>query len=510
MRAVIYTRYSAGKGQNAQSTEGQYRECKRYIENQGWDLVGHYADEHISGKTDKRPAFQKMVNAAKKHEFEVVVVYTSDRFSRDKYHAVTYKHQLKSQGIKICYAAENIPDTPEGELLESVMEGLAQYYSAELSRKVKRGMKETALKCRSNGSHRTFGYYTGADKMLHVNEEEAEAVRHIYQMIAEGGTIIGCVNWLNERGYKGTLGRPFNVNSVKHILTNRRYIGYYIFNGMEIPDGVPAIIDKTTFESVQERLRQNTRFMPKNRVEFPLSGKLTCGKCGEPMSGRSGHGRTGKKYSYYACKGGDIKPVPKEALELAVAGATADYFGSAEEKANLVDMLFYYTAEKSASDQKYEIPKKRINELKKKRDNLVDLIAETGNRSLVAKLEEVEEELGGLELRAEEARMKKDEPLTKEQLAYMIDNFLLLAEFDEPDNRNRRIIDALVRSVVYYADHLEITFNIQVDKYDESSDFKTFDAFAKQYGWWTKSKPGRTIGLTSGHLTITKKWAANQ
>lgn len=119
-KAVIYARYSAGSGQTDQSIEGQVRECKSYIKQQGFELVGTYADRHITGRTDRRPEFQRMITDAETGKFDVVVVYTTDRFSRSKYDSVVYKKQLKDLGIQICYAAENIPDGPEGILLEEI------------------------------------------------------------------------------------------------------------------------------------------------------------------------------------------------------------------------------------------------------------------------------------------------------------------------------------------------------------------------------------------------------
>ena len=256
MRAVIYARYSAGKDQTAQSIEGQVRVCKAYIESRGWEYTGLFADEHITGRTDQRPKFQAMIAAARGHEFDVLVVYSTDRFSRDRRHAINYKAELRDLGIKICYAAEGITDTPEGVLLESLMEGWAEYYSKELSRKVKRGMKETALKCKSTGGQRTFGYRVNEDRYYYIDEEEAAAVREIFKMRAAGESIAAISRWLNSHGYTGAKGRNFSINSVKAMLRNRRYLGYFTFDDIEIPGGIPAIIDQQTFDEVQ---RQNMK-----------------------------------------------------------------------------------------------------------------------------------------------------------------------------------------------------------------------------------------------------------
>ena len=187
-RTVIYARYSAGSGQNDQSIEGQVRECKAYIKKNKLQLVGIYADRHITGRTDRRPEFQKMISDAEAGAFDVLVVYTTDRFSRDKYDTAIYKRKLKDCGVQIRYAAENIPEGPEGILLEALMEGWAQYYSEELSRKILRGMHDTAYKKKSTGSKAPIGYRVGTDQQYEIDPNVAPHVVHAFEMYLEGAT----------------------------------------------------------------------------------------------------------------------------------------------------------------------------------------------------------------------------------------------------------------------------------------------------------------------------------
>lgn len=131
MNTVIYARYSAGPRQTDQSIEGQLRVCTDFCKQRGLTIIDTYCDRHISGRTDERPEFQRLIADAKRKKFEAVVVYKTDRFARNKYDSAVYKRELKRNGIQIFYAAEAIPDGPEGIILESLMEGLAEYYSAE-------------------------------------------------------------------------------------------------------------------------------------------------------------------------------------------------------------------------------------------------------------------------------------------------------------------------------------------------------------------------------------------
>ena len=171
MKTVIYARYSAGPRQTDQSIEGQVRVCTEFCKQRGLTIVGEYCDRHISGRTDERPEFQRLIADAKKKKFEAVVVYKTDRFARNKYDSAIYKRELKRNGIQIFYAAEAIPEGPEGIILESLMEGLAEYYSAELAQKIKRGMNESALKCQSTGSGRPLGYYVDDQKRFQIDPE---------------------------------------------------------------------------------------------------------------------------------------------------------------------------------------------------------------------------------------------------------------------------------------------------------------------------------------------------
>ena len=176
--AVIYARYSSDN-QTEQSIEGQLRVCEQYAQNNDILILNTYIDRAMTGTNDNRPDFQRMIKDSNKKEFEFVLVYKIDRFSRNKYETAKYKKILKDNGVKLLSAMENIPDTPEGIILESLLEGMAEYYSAELSQKVKRGMNETRLKDNFTGGTIIYGYKVENHKVL-INEEQAEVVRYIY------------------------------------------------------------------------------------------------------------------------------------------------------------------------------------------------------------------------------------------------------------------------------------------------------------------------------------------
>ena len=156
MKAVIYARYSSDN-QREESIEGQIRECTAYAEKNGITVLKHYIDRAYSAKTDDRPEFQHMIKDSEKGLFDLILVWKLDRFARNRYDSARYKNQLKKNGVKVVSATELISDKSEGVLLESILEGMAEYYSADLAEKVSRGLTENALKCKHNGGPAPLG-----------------------------------------------------------------------------------------------------------------------------------------------------------------------------------------------------------------------------------------------------------------------------------------------------------------------------------------------------------------
>ena len=154
LNAVIYARYSSDR-QTEQSIEGQLRECYAFAKANDIAVIDTYIDRAISGKTDNRPAFQKMIEDSAKRQFQAVIVYRLDRFTRNRYDSAIYKARLKKNGVKVLSAMENLNGSPESIIMESLLEGMAEYYSVELSQKITRGMRENALTYNYSGENNT-------------------------------------------------------------------------------------------------------------------------------------------------------------------------------------------------------------------------------------------------------------------------------------------------------------------------------------------------------------------
>ena len=270
MTAAIYARYSTDS-QREESIEGQIRECTAYAEKNGITVIKHYIDRAVSAKTDNRPQFQQMIKDSEKRLFDIVLVWKLDRFARNRYDSARYKTQLKKNGVKLMSATEIISEGPEGIILESVLEGYAEYYSADLAEKVVRGQTENILKGRCNGGRGTFGYTLDSERKFHIDPLTSPFVLESFKKYNEGSTMKEIRDWLNENGIKNPVGGAFTYNSVEHMLKNRRYIGELKFRDVVVPDAIPPIVPLELFDDVQEKMLKNKKAPARRRQRM-----ITC------------------------------------------------------------------------------------------------------------------------------------------------------------------------------------------------------------------------------------------
>ena len=260
MTGVIYARYSSDN-QREESIEGQLRECKEFAEKNDITILGTYIDRALSAKKDNRPDFQRMIKDSEKNMFDVVLVWKLDRFARNRYDSAHYKSILKRNGVKVISATEIISQGAEGILLESLLEGYAEYYSAELSEKVIRGMKENALKCKYNGGTLPIGYVIDENKYFRIDTLVAPIVLDAFKRYDEGYKMKEIVDYLKLKGVHTKKNGEISINSLTRMLHNRKYIGEYKYCDVVVPDGIPAIVPKDLFDRVQEKLVKNKKLL---------------------------------------------------------------------------------------------------------------------------------------------------------------------------------------------------------------------------------------------------------
>ena len=498
MKAVIYARYSSDN-QREESIEGQLRDCMQYAEYNDIQVVGSYIDRAMSAKTDNRPNFQQMIKDSAKRLFDIIIVWKLDRFARNRFDSAYYKNILKKNGVRVISAKESISEGAEGIILESVLEGYAEYYSVELAEKVNRGMTDNALKAMSNGGITPLGYYLDDEQHLQIDERKAPFVREIFQRYADGEMIKTIIDDMNDRGVgitvrmkkkagKKAYDKPLGYNNVRRMLSNRKYIGEYRFKDIVIEDAIPAIIDKDLFEKVQKRIAVNTRApaIHKAEDEYLLTTHLFCGKCKAMMIGDSGKGKKGTVYHYYKCVNTkkrhtcDKKAIGKEKIENAVIKAVMDKI--MDDK--LMEQLSYklYDLQMQGSSILPAL-QAQLSDVESGIDNMLNAI----QQGIV--LESTKKRLSDLENRKKELEIEiaqeqiKHPLLTREQIEFGLTRFRKL---DLSTQKGRRaLIDGFVNTIYLFDDYAIITCN-----YKDGEEKITFeDIEDSELGDYIKNKP---------------------
>ena len=465
MNAVIYARYSSDN-QREESIEGQLRECKEYADQNGITVVRTYIDRALSAKTDSRPQFQQMIHDSATHTFEAVLVWKLDRFSRNRYDSAHYKRILKNNRVHVVSVTEPISNTPEGIMLESLLEGMAEYYSAELAEKVSRGHKENALKAKFNGGPVPLGYRIDSEHHYQIDPNTAPVVQEAFHRYAAGESIRSIIESLNARGIRNSRGNPFTKNSFQTLLKNRRYLGEYRYKDTVIPDAIPAIIDPDCFDAVQRRCEIHRQAPAHNKadIHYLLTTKLFCGKCGTMMAGESGRSHTGTVHCYYKCgtrkrsgkEACSLKPVRKEPLEQFVVQTALEKVLNDRVIDLLADKLLEY---QSKENTRLPVLQAELKEVKRRIDNLVTAI-EQGilTPSTKARMEELEQQREALETSILQEQIEKP-PITREQILFWFDQF----RHGDPADIvfQEKVIDCFVNSIYLFDDRIVVNFNYQ-------------------------------------------------
>ena len=459
MKAVIYARYSSDN-QREESIEGQLRECNEYATFNDIQVVGNYIDRALSAKTDNRPEFQRMIKDSYKHTFDCVIVWKLDRFSRNRYDSAHYKALLRKNGVKVVSAKETIAEGSEGILLESVLEGMAEYYSAELAEKVTRGMKENALKGLWNGGIIPFGYYVNEEHKLALDSKAAPIVKEIFKLCYDGKTVKEITNIMKDRNIKKENGKPLHYNSIRYMLSNRVYIGEYNRMGVVKENGVPQIVTEDVFNAVQVELEKNSKAPARHTAkdDYLLTTKLFCGSCGAMMVAQAGTG--GKKvYRYYACVRQkkhlcNRKPISKVKLESFIVHKTMEFLKDDTVIDKLSQKLYelQYT-ESTLLPKLQEQAKQKGKEI----ENILNAVQKGfATDTLLKRLSELEKEQKELnEVIA--AEQLKSPIYTQEHFKMALHNFRKI-DISTQDGK-RKIIDTFINSIFMYDDCIKIIYN---------------------------------------------------
>ncbi len=460
--AAVYARYSEGSHQTDQSIDGQLAEAHKYAVAHGMKIISEYCDRRISGRTDERPEFRRMLHDSAKGEWTALITWKNDRLGRDRYELAMNKHALRKNGITICYVAEQIPDTPEGVILEGLLESMAEYYSLQLSTNVRRGLRESVKKSKRIGPL-PYGYVTGADKVIAADPFASAVVRQIFTDYAGGKPMKEICDGLMSAGIRATGGAPWTVNKLTALLKNRKYIGEYSIRG-EVIGSIPALVDQAIFDKVQEMMVRNRRAPKKEwtSTEYLLTGKLFCGHCESPMVGVSGTGRRGGVYHYYDCMGHrkhtcTKKPVRKEWIENRVLDQVRQVLFDDDLLEQIADGA--WKLYESEVDTSYiDGLRAQLKEVEKGIEGILDAIqAGLFHPSMKERMAELTARQDELNESLASARVDEEIPLSRDMILFFLTQ---LRERDTEDPEDRRwLIETFVNSIYLYDDKIVITFN---------------------------------------------------
>ncbi|EIW19597.1 MULTISPECIES: recombinase family protein [Pelosinus] len=496
VKAAIYARYSSDN-QRDESIDAQVRACEEHAQRNGMQIVKIYIDRAKSATSDKRPEFQRMIEESSTEAFSTLIIHKLDRFSRDKYDSAKYKRKLKQNGVRLISVTENLDGSPESIILESVIEGMAEYYSKNLAREVMKGLTENALKCQHTGGIPPLGFDVDrVTKKYIINEREAETVRKIFDLYLAGYGYKPIIDQLNEGQHVTKLGNPFGKNSIHDLLKNEKYCGVYTFNRstsknydgkrnnhmskvdedvIRIPGGVPAIVSQEVFDKVQEKMNKN-KHQPgayKAKETYLLSGLIVCGEClkregkTHSMMGNVKHsGRAKTKHVTYRCanrdrtKQCDNKELRREYIENYVLTQLEKNIFSEKAIPFLVKKLNDYQ-DTVCSDQAKEITRLNdtLKELNGQINNIVDAITNGfAHSSLVEKLTVLEQQKAAIEITIMERNRKQPKDIVTEDMVRSL--FTMFRQFVAEKNilEVKKFISNYIEKVIIYRDHVEVVF----------------------------------------------------
>ena len=459
--AVIYARYSS-HSQTEQSIEGQLHDAYEYAEKNGYTIIEEYIDRAKTATSDDRPAFQQMIKASEDGHFQFVIVWKQDRFARNRYDSAVYKRILKNNGIRVVSVMENITDSPEGVILEGLLESMAEYYSANLSENIKRGKAESVRKGLYPGGPVPIGYII-QDKRLIPDPRTAPVVQEIFRRYADGERTADIARDLNARGLRCKRGALFQRGTLMHILANRTYAGDYCYGDQIITESITPLIDHDLFDRAQAR-RDIARKGPASSRDRSspclLTGKIFCGECGGKILGACGQNKTGKVYKYYQCEAQGhkrsqcgLRHILREDIHYGVCRVVSDFVLNKKRRTleSLADSIMeLYQSEIDTSALKSM--ESQYNQLEKDLDKLVDsliVMPESARPRIASRMEALERQKNDLGSRLIRKRAECNATFSKDDFVKA-----LRITFDDLKSieNQKFIINNFVNSVYLYND----------------------------------------------------------
>lgn len=417
--AVGYCRYSS-TAQREESIAAQKRAIGNYCVFSGYEIVEWYCDEAISGTTDKRPEFQRLISDIENHKVKTVIVHKLDRFSRSQKDTVSYMDLCEDYGVNLISVTEPIGNSPAERMIVGFISGINEYYVSNLSTEVMKGMKENAYKCLWTGGKPPLGYDV-INKKLVINEKEAEAVRLIFEMYAEGYGYGKIIDRLNLLGYKTKKGNKFAKNSLCDLIENEKYKGVYVFNKrsskkkkdkkrnnhkfkpdeeiIRIPGGCPAIVSEELWNKANSTRKVTGKLKSNAKRQYLLTGMLVCAECGAKMHGNLRTSTKGNKYMTYRCNNKinqhscRKKEIRTELVDDFVLDEIFKNFFTDATISKLTKAVNTHRNNILMSNERYQNVKEGLDADLKTRDVLIEALEETNSSAICSRIKEIEEKI---------------------------------------------------------------------------------------------------------------------
>lgn len=460
--AAIYARYSS-HAQNDASIEQQIDKCQEYARDNNLMVVAEYSDRAITGKTDRRPDFQRLMRDASQHKFDYVIAWKSNRIGRNMLEAMLNDNRLREKGIRCLYVEEDFEDNAAGRFAQRSMMNVNQFYSENMAEDIVRGLMENAQQCKANGIV-PLGYKRGEDGRYEIDEPKAAIVREIFLRLNNGEMYVEIAEDLNSRGITTRTGKPWGKCSFHTITNNERYIGVYTYGDVRIEGGIPPIIDRDLFYSVQERCKMISKVKGRRNPngEYLLTGKLYCGLCGAHMVGMSGKNPSGATYFYYACqsrrngKNCQKENAKRDVIEKRVAEMVIDYILTDEMINWTADRVMDYQ-EKAKANTQLAYYQEKLKGVKVSISNIMKAI-EAGIITETTRDRLVELESEQKKLNQEIAAETRSIPHTERQ---RVVDWMCSFKGLDPNNKahQKKLIDMFVGAVYLFDDRIRIVYN---------------------------------------------------
>ena len=498
LRAALYARFSS-ENQREESILAQFRDSTEYCKKHNYAIVAKYADEAKSGTTTiGREQYKLMLKDAQKGKFDIVVFHKIDRNARNELDYYITKHKLEEAGVKYAYSRQDIDSTsPEGQMMESMLVGMAAYYSRNLSNEIKKGLRENAIQGKCTGGRPPYGFSIDPDKKLIINDKEAAAVRMIFDLYSTGVHYGVIRKRLFNAGYRNRAGKEFTLASIYEILRNRKYVGDLYLgktlfrkgkrnthqtsaNVQYFENVIPAIISREIFEEVQVKLDQNKRRSGAGKAKaiYALSGLIYCGKCGSAMVAHSTKNSRGIKNYYYRCSKGRLvgdekcpqKFINRDDIEETVYQLIRKLFTAPDAHDQIKRIIAKNNMGVKVPDYTDQVKrlKKQESDASKRLDKLYDLyMTDREDEFTSAKMAQIKEEILRLRTQIKEAEDRQAiAQSTTFDIDKIIDTFQKQLKQKQSPEFIKTLFELAVKNVTVYPDKIKVVLLVTQERFE--------------------------------------------